>query len=64
MCTLNLPESISKAHTFLYSDDMAIVTQGSDPLEIAETLSSELKSADDWSRDDKLSLNTGKTKVM
>ncbi len=60
----SLPESIQDAHTYLYADDTAIVTEGEDPDDIAMQLSIELSAADRWLTDHKLSLNTKKTKVM
>lgn len=60
----SLPSTIQDTHTYLYADDMAIVTQGNDPDDIAMKLSVELSSANNWLTDHKLSLNTQKTKVM
>ncbi len=60
----SLPGVIHDAHTYLYADDTAIVTQGTDPDDIANKLSSELEIANTWLNEHKLSLNTQKTKVM
>ena len=60
----SLPNAIRNAHTLLYADDTAIVTQGNDPDKIADTLSAELSHANTWLKEHKLSLNTQKTKSM
>merc|ERR1711888_222052 len=48
----------------LYADDSALIVFGSDPKKIAEELSKELESCQQWLRDNKLSLHLGKIEAM
>ena len=49
-----------KCKLLLYADDSVLLASGKDIVEIEATLSSELKSVNDWLNDNKLSLHLGK----
>ena len=59
LCYVNdMPISL-KCKLLLYADDSALMVSGSDPKQIEDTLSNELKSCRQWLIDNKLSLNLG-----
>ena len=58
-----MPISI-KCKLLLYADDSALIISGTDPKRIAEELSKELESCQQWLKDNKLSLHLGKTEAM
>ena len=60
----SIPSAIKDVQTYLYTNDMAIMKQGTDSEEIWTTLSAELGHAKNWLTEHKLSLNTQKTKAM
>ena len=53
-----------KCKLLLYADDSVLLASGKDIVEIEATLSSELKSVNDWFIDNKLSLHLGKTQPI
>ena len=53
-----------KCKLLLYADDSVLLASGKDVVEIEATLSSELKSVNDWLIDNKLSLHLGKTQSI
>ena len=64
LCYVNdMPISV-RCKLLLYADDSALIVSGSDPEKIAEELSKELESCQQWLRDNKLSLHLGKTEAM
>ena len=64
LCYVNdMPISL-KCKLLLYADDSALMVSGSDPKQIEETLSNELKSCRQWLIDNKLSLHLGKTEAI
>ena len=64
LCYVNdMPISI-KCKLLLYADDSALIISGTDPKRIAEELSKELESCQQWLKDNKLSLHLGKTETM
>ena len=58
-----MPISI-RCKLLLYADDSALIVSGKDPNQIAEELTKELESCQQWLRDNKLSLHLGKTEAM
>ena len=60
----SLPNVIDNCETFLYADDTAIIATGSSDAEITDKLNNAMHSASTWLDNNKLSLNTGKTKCM
>ncbi|CAL4138853.1 unnamed protein product, partial [Meganyctiphanes norvegica] len=64
LCYINdMPISV-KCKLLLYADDSALIISGSDPKQIAESLSKELDSCRQWLMDNKLSLHLGKTESI
>ena len=64
LCYVNdMPISI-KCKLLLYADDRALIISGTDPKIIAEELTKELESCQQWLNDNKLSLHLGKTEAM
>ena len=64
LCYVNdMPMSI-KCKLLLYADDSALIISGKDPKVIAEKLTKELESCQQWLMDNKLSLHLGKTEAM
>ena len=64
LCYVNdMPISI-KCKLLLYADDSALIISGTDPKIIAEELTKELESCQQWLNDNKLSLHLGKTEAM
>ena len=64
LCYVNdMPMSI-KCKLLLYADDSALIISGTDPTQIAEKLTKELESCQQWLMDNKLSLHLGKTEAM
>ena len=59
----DMPAAV-KCKLLLYVDDSVLLTSGKDIAEIEATLSSELKSVNDWLIDNKLSLHLGKTQSI
>ena len=53
-----------KCKLLLYADDSVMLASGKDIVETQATLSSELKSVNDWFIDNKLSLHLGKTQPI
>ena len=53
-----------KCKLLLYADDSVLLASGKYIIEIEATLSSELKSVNDWFIDNKLSLHLGKTQPI
>ncbi len=60
----DLPRQFSESQCYLYADDTAIVCTGTSQDEVMCKLGSELTLASTWLKDNKLSLNLLKTKVM
>ncbi len=60
----DLPSTLNASKCFMYADDMAILTTGSNHEEIMEKLINELKLAHNWLSEHKLTLNLKKTKAM
>ena len=64
LCYVNdMPISVN-CKLLLYADDSALLVDGKDPSEIADKLSSELESCQQWLIDNKLSLHLGKTETI
>ena len=59
----DMPAAV-KCKLLLYADDSVLLASGKDIVEIEATLSSELKSVNDWLIDNKLSLHLGKTQSI
>ena len=53
-----------KCKLLLYADDSVLLASGKDIVEFEATLSSELKSVNDWLIDNKLSLHLDKTQSI
>ncbi len=60
----SLPGYLQDTNTYLYADDTAILKGGSNIAMISRSLELELARANEWLKDHKLSLNSGKTKIM
>ena len=58
---INHMSAAVKCKLLLYADDSVFLASGKDIVEIEATLSSELKSVNDWLINNKLSLHLGKT---
>ena len=64
LCYINdMPISVN-CKLLLYADDSALLVRGRNPSDIAEILSGNLKSCNDWLIDNKLSLHFGKTESI
>ena len=64
LCYINdMPISVT-CKLLLYADDSTLIVSGSDPKEIANTLSIELNSCRQWLTDNKLTLHLGKTESI
>ncbi len=64
LCYVNDMTTSTKCKLLLYADDSILLTSDKDPKAIAETLSRNLDTCNDWLIDNRLLLHLGKTEAM
>ena len=60
----DLPSASKKLQLVLFADDSNILLKGKNPTDLAQTLTTELETIDDWFSANKLLLNASKTKLI
>ncbi len=65
ICYINdLPNVLRHSSPFLYADDTALLTKGTDINDLTHKLNSDAENVSDWFKRNRLSCNISKTKVM